>query len=243
MWNLPNPKPQTKPATDFYLMDFCPGIVLSDNMLPTLTPTARAGLWESMVCILADLHKTSIAKGSGLERHGRRGNYALRQLKTWGRQFRLGEPSIKANVSKHPKAPLVLEYTAKMERLITELKARSGTVSNPEETTLVHGDYRLGNLILQGDGDSVRVAAVLDWEISTLGHPMGDLVYLLSPFAKEFIENGGPPLGMLSERGYIDLYCARRSIDPVTENEWGYWKVSDGQRERARQSGGLRSWN
>ena len=213
---------------EFYVMDYCPGVVLSDNRLPDFTPTARAALWEDMVRILAHLHKTRIGEGSGLERHGKRGNYALRQLKTWGRQFRLGVPSIKSNVGKHDKAQLVIDHSARMERLIAELEARSSSVSNPEETTLVHGDYRLGNLILQGDGDNVKVAAVLDWEISTLGHPMGDLVYLLSPFMTDFNEEhggSGVPKGMMSEREYIDLYCSHRGIAPVSNEEWSYWKA------------------
>ena len=157
--------------------DFLVGRVCEDTELRKWTAGDRATLVADMVRVLAELHNQDFEK-LGLENHGKRGHYGKRQLKTWGQQFERGIPSIEANVHKHDKARLVLDYNEKMRKLIRRLQIASEKIG--ECTTLVHGDYRIGNLMLRPEDP--RILAVLDWEISTLGHPICDLAYVVSFF-------------------------------------------------------------
>lgn len=145
----------------FYLMEKVEGRIFWDLKLPGLTPPERRAVYEAQIDTLAALHRLDPA-AIGLADYGRPGNYFARQTARWTKQYRASE----------------IEPIPAMDRLIAFLPA-----SLPPEgpTRIVHGDFRLDNLILDPVG--ARVRAVLDWELSTLGDPMADLSYLLIAWA------------------------------------------------------------
>ena len=141
----------------FYVMDNVEGRVLWDLKLPGLQPAERRAIYETQVETLAALHAFD-PEAIGLGDYGRPGNYFERQVGRWTKQYRASE----------------IEPLAAMDRLIDFLPA---TLPAQGPTRIVHGDFRLDNLILHPDRAEVR--AVLDWELSTLGDPMADFSYLL----------------------------------------------------------------
>jgi aminoglycoside phosphotransferase (APT) family kinase protein len=141
----------------FYVMAWVDGRVCWDPALPDATPDMRAAQYEAMVATLAALHRVDVV-AAGLRDFGRPGNYFARQLARWGEQYRnsaTGE---------------IPAMDALVERLPARCPPDDGVVA------LVHGDYRIDNLMFAPDGP--RVLAVVDWELSTLGHPLADLGYL-----------------------------------------------------------------
>ncbi len=140
----------------FYLMEAVPGRILVDPAMPDQTPAERTAIFDSMNDVLARLHKVDPAK-VGLGDYGRSGQYIARQISRWSRQY----------------AELKTEDIPAMDRLSAWLPENIPDDGDP--TTIVHGDYRLGNLIVHPT--EPRVVAVLDWELSTLGHPLCDVAY------------------------------------------------------------------
>jgi len=141
----------------FYVMDKVEGRVLWDLKLPGMEPAWRRAIYESQVDTLAALHAFDPA-AIGLSDYGRPGNYFERQVGRWTKQYRASE----------------IDPIPAMDRLIEFLPS---TLPPDGPTRIVHGDFRLDNMILAPDGPQVR--AVLDWELSTLGDPMADFSYLL----------------------------------------------------------------
>ena len=141
----------------FYVMDKVEGRVLWDLKLPGMEPARRRAIYESQVDTLAALHAFDPA-AIGLSDYGRPGNYFERQVGRWTKQYRASE----------------IDPIPAMDRLIEFLPS---TLPPDGPTRIVHGDFRLDNMILAPDGPQVR--AVLDWELSTLGDPMADFSYLL----------------------------------------------------------------
>jgi len=139
----------------FYVMAFVEGRVLWDPSLPELSPQDRAAHFDEMNRVIAALHRVDFA-AQGLAAYGAPGNYLERQVGRWSKQYRASET----------------ETIEAMDRLIEWLP---GHIPPGEETTIVHGDFRMDNLVFHPT--EPRVLAVLDWELSTLGHPLADFAY------------------------------------------------------------------
>lgn len=154
----------------FYLMRFVEGRVLFDTRLPGIAPAERRMTYEALVDTLAALHRVDVG-AAGLSDFGRPGGYIARQVARWSKQYR---------ASAGPEAPEGAgPVLAEMARLMDWLP--DAVERLPDETCLVHGDYRLDNAMLAPDRP--EVVAVLDWELSTLGHPLADLSYFLMTWA------------------------------------------------------------
>lgn len=182
----------------FYVMDLVPGRVFWDPRLPDLTPAERAGIFASMNRVIADIHVLDPA-ALGLGDYGRPGDYLARQVSRWTRQYRAAE----------------MEPNPAMEDLIAWLEANRP----PEgETRLVHGDYRLDNVLIHPT--EPRVVAVLDWELSTLGDPRADFAYhaMSWRFAPDLFRGlegvDFATLGIPDEDSYVAAYVARTGVDP-----------------------------
>lgn len=181
----------------FYVMEFVAGRVLWDQTLPGLANAQRAAIYDEMNRIIAALHKVDY-KARGLESYGRPGNYFERQIGRWSKQYLAS----------------VTQPIAEMDRLIEWLPAHVPTAARDEGlTSIVHGDYRLDNMIFHPT--EPRVLAVLDWELSTLGHPLADFSYHCMAWhipPGTFRGIGGvdlASLGIPSEQDYIRRYCER----------------------------------
>ena len=180
-------------GTPFYIMECVHGRVFSDPSAPGVSPGERAAIFDAMNDVLARLHRVDRV-AVGLADFGRPGNYFTRQIHRWSEQYRASET----------------EKIDAMEQLMTWLPTH---IPVGDETTVVHGDYRLGNLIIHPT--EPRVAAVLDWELATLGHPLADLAYNCLPFRQPREEIDGiigldlPALGIPSEEAYVAAYCRR----------------------------------
>jgi aminoglycoside phosphotransferase (APT) family kinase protein len=144
----------------FYVMEYAPGVVLADRLPDgyAASPTERRRIGDAMVETLATLHRVDVAR-VGLSDFGRPEGYLARQVKRWGQQWER---------SKVAETPIIETL---LERLGRAIPPRS-------DATLVHGDYRLGNVALDPE-DPGRIAAVYDWEMATLGDPLADLGYCL----------------------------------------------------------------
>jgi aminoglycoside phosphotransferase (APT) family kinase protein len=192
-------------GTPFYLMDYQPGRIFTDPLLPTMTSKERASAYGAMNETLVRLH-TFDWRGAGLGDYGKPERFVERQLARWSRQY----------------AESRTDDVPAMVRLRDWLEAH---IPNDERAAITHGDYRLGNLIFAADGP--RIAAVLDWELSTIGHPLSDLAFNCMtyhlpaghPISPGFVGADLAVLGIPSEAAYLDAYARRCGIDPRP-----YWR-------------------
>ena len=190
-------------GTWFYVMDCVHGRVITDPAIPGLSPRERGAIYESLATTLARLH-TVDWQALGLADFGRPGNYFARQIHRWAQQYRASET----------------EKIEAMERLITWLPEH---IPASDEVALVHGDFRLGNVIVHPT--EPRVAAVLDWELSTLGHPLADLAYNCLPyrFTREWeglADKDLAALGLPTEQEYVAAYCRRAGREGIPDWEF-----------------------
>lgn len=191
----------------FFVMEYLDGRLFWDPALPELEQGARRRIYGAMGRLLADLHALEPAR-IGLADYGKPGNYFARQTARWVSQYRASAP----------------EPRPQMERLIGWLEANM--VADDGQVSLVHGDYRLDNIMFCQDSE--EVLGLLDWELSTLGHPLADLAYQCMQWR---LPHGGGmrglggldrgALGIPSEREYVATYAARRGIE-VPEN-WPFY--------------------
>jgi aminoglycoside phosphotransferase (APT) family kinase protein len=185
-------------GTRFYLMEHVEGRIFWDPALPELSPVERGQIYDEMNAVLAAIHDADL-QGCRLESYGRQGGYFARQLHVWSRQY----------------AASGGERIAEMEPLIAWLG--EALPDDEGETVLVHGDYRIDNLVFAPD--SLRIVAVFDWELSTLGHPLADLAYQAMQRAmprdghlRGLVGLDLRALGIPGEEEYLASYCARRGI-------------------------------
>ena len=188
----------------FYVMGMVDGKTIWDGSMPGSTPEIRRQTYHAMVDTLAELHRVDLGE-AGLESYGKPGNYFGRQVERWTKQYRLSET----------------ERLDPMERLIEYLPA---TLPEQIRTSVVHGDYRIDNLIYAKD--QPKVLAVLDWELSTLGDPLADFTYLCLAWVTD---NGGrsgvmdldrQALGIPELDEIVTRYCAATGRDDVPDMNW-----------------------
>jgi aminoglycoside phosphotransferase (APT) family kinase protein len=190
-------------GTVFYVMDCVHGRVITDPAIPGLAPRERTAIYDSLGAVLARLH-TVDWRQLGLADFGRPGNYFARQIHRWTQQYRASET----------------EKIEAMERLIAWMPEH---IPAGDDVALVHGDYRLGNVVIHPT--EPRVAAVLDWELSTLGHPLADLAYNCLPyrFTREWeglADKDLAALGLPTEEAYVAAYCRRTGRAGIAEWEF-----------------------
>jgi aminoglycoside phosphotransferase (APT) family kinase protein len=189
-------------GTAFYVMDHVEGRVVWEPHMPGAEPAERAAVYDAMNATLARLHSFDPA-ALGLSDFGRGDNYVARQVERWSKQYRASET----------------EKIEEMERLIAWLPAHLPPLA---PVRIVHGDYRLDNIILAASQPKIR--AVLDWELSTLGDPLADLAYHLMQWHMPPSETGAgvgtllghdlSGLGIPTRAAYVDAYVAGTGLDP-----------------------------
>ena len=203
-------------GTPFYVMDFVEGRILWDPALPGMASTERTALYDDMNRVVAALHRVDY-QALGLSDYGRPGNFFDRQIGRWTRQYQ---------------AAAVDDPIAAMERLIEWLPAHipSATLADgttPDQTCIFHGDLRIDNMIFHPT--EPRVLALLDWELSTLGHPLADFAYHALPWrltAAQFRGMAGADyaaLGIPDESKYLKAYCQRVGRAPIDPAHWEFY--------------------
>ena len=187
-------------GTTFFVMDFLDGDLFWDPMIPSMTNKDRTEIYKNKNKTLAKLHSVDYKK-IGLEDYGKPGNYVARQVSRWSKQYRASE-------------------TDNIEAMNNLIEWLPKNIPNDDETTIVHGDYRLDNMILKNN----EVIGILDWELSTLGHPIADFSYhCLSWRTQEAFwdEVKLKELGIPSEREYMEMYCENSGKD--LSNNWEFY--------------------
>jgi aminoglycoside phosphotransferase (APT) family kinase protein len=199
---------ETVIGTPFYLMDFVDGRIFWDPLLPGMSPGERGAIFAEMNRVIAALHRTDFV-AIGLADYGRPGNYLARQIDRWSRQYRAS----------------ATERIDAMDRLIEWLPRH---IPSGERTALVHGDFRLDNMIF--DRREPRVLALLDWELSTLGDPLADFAYHLMAWRLAPDEFRGlrgcdfTALGIPSEDEYVAMYLRDNAIlTPPDKQAWDFY--------------------
>ena len=196
-------------GTPFFVMEFADGRHFWDPALPELAPADRGVLWNDINSVMARLHNVD-HDAVGLGDYGKAGNYFERQIGRWSKQYRASET----------------ERIEAMDRLMEWLPQN---IPADEDTSIVHGDFRLDNLIVHPV--EPRVIAVLDWELSTLGHPLADFAYHAMVWRLSWEQFRGmagkdlAALGIPTERDYVRLYCERTGRDGIDPAVWEFCVV------------------
>jgi aminoglycoside phosphotransferase (APT) family kinase protein len=194
-------------GTMFFVMDFADGRSFWDPALPGLEPHERTQIYSEMNRVIAALHSVDY-QAVGLGDYGKPGNYFARQIARWSKQYRASETRL----------------IQSMENLTAWLPEN---IPAGDETSLVHGDFRLDNLIFHAV--EPLVIAVLDWELSTLGHPLADFAYHLLPWRlkpNEFRGMAGidiAALGIPNEQDYVAAYCKRTGRQSIKPRDWDFY--------------------
>lgn len=190
-------------GTEFYVVSFLGGRVFWDPRLPDMSNDQRGRIYDAQNQTLVDLHDVDVAE-VGLLDFGKPGAYFSRQLGRWVQQYRATET----------------ELIPEMDQLIAALEAFD--MSDDGMVSLVHGDFRIDNLMFAKDSE--KVIGVMDWELSTLGHPVSDLAYQcmqwrlpVGALTKGLGDLDRRAFGIPTEQEYLDTYCQRRDL-PGIEN-------------------------
>jgi aminoglycoside phosphotransferase (APT) family kinase protein len=191
----------------FYVMEFVDGRVFWDGALPGMATQERAAIYWEMNRVIAALHRVDYG-ARGLDDYGKPGNYFARQIARWTRQYQASQT----------------ETIEAMDRLIAWLPEN---IPPGDETTIVHGDFRIDNLVFHPT--EPRVLAVLDWELSTLGHPLADFSYHcmswhVPPGAfRGLVGHDLAALGIPGEPEYVARYCERVGRGPIDPAHWNFY--------------------
>ncbi len=194
-------------GTKFYVMEMVEGRLFTELLLPTLSPEERGAIYRDMARVLACLHGVDVAS-VGLSEFGRPGNYYERQIGRWSKQYVASKT----------------EEIEAMEKLMAWLPEN---IPEQKKTVIVHGDFRLGNMLIHPT--EPRVAAVLDWELSTLGDGLADLGYICQDYHGDSYFTEGlasadlPALGIPTEEEFVAEYCTHAGIDEI-EN-WPFYLI------------------
>jgi aminoglycoside phosphotransferase (APT) family kinase protein len=192
-------------GTKFYVMEKVDGRVFTDVLLTGLTNDERRAIYRDLARVLAALHTVDHVK-VGLADFGRPGNYYSRQISRWSKQYLASKT----------------EDIPEMDKLMAWLPEH---VPPADETVIVHGDYRLGNVLIHPT--EPKIVAVLDWELSTLGHPLADLGYLCMDYHSDSYNSAGlagadlAKLGIPTEDELVADYCRFAKRGPI-EN-WHFY--------------------
>jgi aminoglycoside phosphotransferase (APT) family kinase protein len=192
-------------GTTFFVMEHVQGCVLEDITLPGMTPEERRAIYFDMIRVLAALHAVDYV-ALGLENYGKPGNYFSRQISRWSKQYVAAKT----------------DEIASMEHLMEYLPAN---VPADDNSCIVHGDYRMGNMLFHPT--EPRVAALLDWELSTLGHPLGDLGYSCMFYHSGIVGSvslegqTGSATGIPTEEEFLAEYCRLTSRDGIPN--WNFY--------------------
>jgi len=212
---------ETVIGTEFYVMEYLEGRILRDPLLPDKSAEERQAVYESMNATLAAIHNVDW-RAAGLEGYGKPQGYIARQIALWTRQY---------EAVKTREAPA-------MDQLMKWLPENIP----PEETTsIVHGDFRIENLMFHKT--EPRVIAVLDWELSTLGHPLSDLAFNAMTYhlpadndlARGFVGADIAASGIPSEADYVAAYCKGTGRDGI--DHWNFYMAFSLFRTAAIQQG------
>lgn len=197
----------------FYVMEYMDGRVLWDQALPGMTPAQRGEIYDEMNRVIAALHTVKFAE-RGLAGYGKPGNYLERQIGRWSRQYQAS----------------ITQPIAEMDQLIEWLPAHIPPAARDDSlVSVVHGDYRLDNLMFHPA--EPRIIAVLDWELSTLGHPLADFSYHCMSWNiphGSFRGIGGldlEALGIPAQDEYIRRYCECTGLTTVAtlKADWNFY--------------------
>ena len=197
----------------FYVMEFMQGRVLWDQSLPGMQPAERTAIYNESNRVIAALHTVKFVQ-QGLASYGKPGNYFERQIGRWSKQYMAS----------------ITQPIEEMDKLMAWLPANMPASARDENrVSIVHGDFRLDNLMFHPT--EPRVIAVLDWELSTLGHPLADFSYHCMAWhiqPGQFRGIGGldlPALGIPSEQEYIRMYCERTGLATPEElaTDWNFY--------------------
>lgn len=197
----------------FYVMEFVQGRVLWDQTLPGMSPAERGAIYDEMNRVIAALHTVDV-QAAGLASYGKPGNYFERQIGRWSKQY----------------VASITEPIEAMDKLMEWLPAHMPASAKDEsQVSVVHGDYRLDNLVFHPT--EPRILAVLDWELSTLGHPLADFSYHCMSWhiaPGQFRGIGGcdlAALGIPDERAYVRRYCERtgRPDPDAVMADWNFY--------------------
>jgi aminoglycoside phosphotransferase (APT) family kinase protein len=189
----------------FFVMDFVEGRILWEQSLPGVTNAERASIYDEMNRVIAALHSVEYA-AIGLADFGKPGNYFARQIARWTKQYQMSE-------------------TEKIEAMDNLMAWLPQNIPPGDETAIVHGDYRLDNLIFHPT--EPKILAILDWELSTLGHPLADFSYHCMSWhipPGTFRGIAGldlAALGIPSEREYVAAYCRRTGRESIPH--WDFY--------------------
>ncbi|MFL6621459.1 MAG: phosphotransferase [Sulfurifustis sp.] len=195
-------------GTAFYIMDYVDGRIFWDPRLPDMTPAERRAIYDEENRVIAALHSVDY-QAIGLGDYGKSGSYFARQIDRWTKQYRAAET----------------EKIEAMDNLIAWLPQH---IPADDATRIVHGDYRIDNVIFHAT--EPRILAVLDWELSTLGHPLADFAYhcmtwrfAYGPHSRGLLGSDFAALGIPTEAEYAAMYLRRVGRDRLPQKEWEYY--------------------